>query len=64
LCNIPHSSATSLWPSFPLAAFCKSFQSIYIYSAYNHKRTTAAKCRESHHRRTDATPPRGCCAQQ
>jgi hypothetical protein len=25
------------------------------YSAYNHKRATAAKCRESHHRRTDAT---------
>jgi hypothetical protein len=26
-----------------------------IYSACNHKRATAAKCRESHHRRTDAT---------
>jgi hypothetical protein len=26
-----------------------------IYSAYNHKRATAAKCPESHHRRTDAT---------
>jgi hypothetical protein len=25
------------------------------YSAYNHKRATAVKCRESHHRRTDAT---------
>jgi hypothetical protein len=25
------------------------------YSAYNHKRATAAKCHESHHRRTDAT---------
>jgi hypothetical protein len=26
-----------------------------IYSAYNHKRATAAKCRESHRHRTDAT---------
>jgi hypothetical protein len=26
-----------------------------IYSAYNHKCATAAKCRESHQRRTDAT---------
>jgi hypothetical protein len=26
-----------------------------IYSAYNHKRATAAKCRESNQRRTDAT---------
>jgi hypothetical protein len=27
----------------------------YKYSAYNHKRATAAKCRESHHRRHDCT---------
>jgi hypothetical protein len=26
-----------------------------LYSAYNHKRATAAKCRESHHRGTDCT---------
>jgi hypothetical protein len=26
-----------------------------IYSAFNHKRATAAKCRESHHLRSDAT---------
>jgi hypothetical protein len=26
-----------------------------LYSAYNHKRAIAAKCRESHQRRTDAT---------
>jgi hypothetical protein len=26
-----------------------------LYSAYNHKRATAAPCRESHQRRTDAT---------
>jgi hypothetical protein len=28
---------------------------VHIYSACNHKRATAAKCRESHQRRTDAT---------
>jgi hypothetical protein len=26
-----------------------------LYSAFNHKRATAANCRESHHHRTDAT---------
>jgi hypothetical protein len=30
---------------------------LLYYSAYNHKRATAAKCCESHHRRTDATTP-------
>jgi hypothetical protein len=28
---------------------------VELYSAFNHKRATAAKCRESHHLRTDAT---------
>jgi hypothetical protein len=25
----------------------------FLYSAFNHKRVTAAKCRQSHHRRTE-----------
>jgi hypothetical protein len=32
-----------------------SFLRLQMYSAFNHKRVTAAKCRESHHLRTDAT---------
>jgi hypothetical protein len=28
---------------------------MWIYSVYNQKRATAAKCRESHHHRTDTT---------
>jgi hypothetical protein len=40
-------------------SFTYSMEELYgsckKYSAYNHKRATAAKCRESHHRRMDCT---------
>jgi hypothetical protein len=41
--------------SFVLGSVEYRVHVVKFYSAYNHKSATATKCRESHHRRTDAT---------